>query len=73
MRVFNGRGGQEIVDNFIIGCKGIVPCLDGADRFIKIYKLIQKNNIVSANKEYEKNSSSNSFYYAIHKHVSLLW
>ena len=44
MRVFNGRGGQEIVDNFIIGCKGIVPCLDGADRFIKIYKLIQKNN-----------------------------
>ena len=52
--IFNGRGGQEIVDNFIIGCKGIVPCLDGADRFIKIYKLIQKNNIVSANKEYEK-------------------
>ena len=52
--VFNGRGGQEIVDNFIIGCKGIVPCLDGADRFIKIYKLIKKNNIVSANKEYEK-------------------
>ena len=28
--------------------------MDGADRFIKIYKLIQKNNIVSANKEYEK-------------------
>ena len=54
LRVFNGRGGHEIVDNFIIGCKGIVPCLDGADRFIKIYKLIQKNNIVSANKEYEK-------------------
>ncbi len=51
--IFNGRGGQEIVDNFIIGCKGIVPCLDGADRFIKIYKLIQKNNIVSANKEYK--------------------
>ena len=54
LRVFNGRGGQEIVDNFIIGCKGIVPCLDGADRFIKIYKLIQENNIVRANKEYEK-------------------
>ena len=54
LHVFNGRGGQEIVDNFIIGCKGIVPCLDGADRFIKIYKLIQKNNIISANKEYQK-------------------
>ena len=36
--VFNGRGGQEIIDNFKIGCKGIVPCLDGADKFIKIYK-----------------------------------
>ena len=35
--VFNGRGGQEIIDNFKIGCKGIVPCLDGADKFIKIY------------------------------------
>ena len=54
LHVFNGRGGQEIVDNFIIGCKGIVPCLDGADKFIKIYKLIQKNKIHSANKEYEK-------------------
>ena len=54
LHVFNGRGGQEIVDNFIIGCKGIVPCLDGADKFIKIYKLIQKNNIYDANKEYEK-------------------
>ena len=54
MHVFNGRGGQEIVDNFIVGCKGIVPCLDGADRFIKIYKLIQTNNIIRANKEYQK-------------------
>ena len=54
LHVFNGRGGQEIVDNFIICCKGIVPCLDGADRFIIIYKLIQKNNIISANKEYKK-------------------
>ena len=28
LSVFNGRGGQEIVDNFLIGCKGIVPALD---------------------------------------------
>jgi len=54
LHVFNGRGGQEIVDNFIIGCKGIVPCLDGADKFIKIYNFLQKKNINSAKKEYEK-------------------
>jgi len=51
--VFNGRGGQEIVDNFRVGCKGIVPCLDGADKFIKIYKFFIKNRIKSAEKEYK--------------------
>ena len=51
--VFNGRGGQEIVDNFRVGCKGIVPCLDGADKFIKIYKFFKKNRIKSAEKEYK--------------------
>ena len=52
--VFNGRGGQEIVDNFMVGCKGIVPCLDGADRFLKIYKLIKNKRIIEARKEYQK-------------------
>ena len=54
LRVFNGRGGQEIVDNFLIGCKGIVPALDGADKFIKIYAQIQSKNILNANSEYKK-------------------
>jgi len=54
LRVFNGRGGQEIVDNFLIGCKGIVPALDGADKFIKIYKHIQNKDILKANNEYKK-------------------
>ena len=54
LRVFNGRGGQEIVDNFLIGCKGIVPALDGADKFLKIYKLFQNKNILKANDEYKK-------------------
>ena len=52
--MFNGRGGQEIVDNFLIGCKGIVPALDGADKFIKIYKHFQNKNILKANSEYKK-------------------
>ena len=50
--VFNGRGGQEIVDNLTIGCHGIVPCLDGADRLIKIYKYFKSKKIDKAEKEY---------------------
>ena len=51
--VFNGRGGQEIVDNFKIGCKGIVPCLDGADKFIKIYNYFKQNKLDLAEREYK--------------------
>jgi len=54
LRVFNGRGGQEIIDNFYVGCKGIVPALDSADKFIKIYKHLQNKDIEKANKEYAK-------------------
>ena len=54
LRVFNGRGGQEIVDNFLIGCRGIVPALDSADKFIKIYKHFQKKDILKANEQYKK-------------------
>ena len=51
--VFNGRGGQEIVDNFKIGCKGIVPCLDGADKFLKIYNYFKQNKLDQAEREYK--------------------
>jgi len=54
LRVFNGRGGQEIVDNFIVGCRGIVPALENADNFIKIYKYIQNKKFINAHKEYMK-------------------
>jgi 2-keto-3-deoxy-L-arabinonate dehydratase len=52
LRVFNGRGGQEIIDNFIVGCRGIVPALENADNFIKIYKYIQNKKFDNAHKEY---------------------
>ena len=54
LRVFNGRGGQEIVDNFIVGCRGIVPALENADNFIKIYKYIQNKKFSNAHKEYTR-------------------
>jgi len=52
--VFNGRGGQEIIDNLTIGCRGIVPCLDGADKLIKIYEYFKLKKIDKAEKEYNK-------------------
>ena len=54
LKVFNGRGGQEIVDNFIVGCEGIVPALEAADKFIKIYKYIKNKDFEKANHEYTK-------------------
>jgi len=54
LKVFNGRGGQEIIDNFLAGCSGIIPSLEGTDVFLKIYKLIQQNRIIEARKIYKK-------------------
>ena len=53
LKVFNGRGGLEIVDNFLAGCSGIIPSLEGADVFLKIYKLIQQKKIIEARKIYK--------------------
>ena len=54
LRVFNGRGGQEIVDNFILGCKGIVPALENADTFLKIYQYTKLKNYNKVHEEYMK-------------------
>ena len=54
LRVYNGRGGQEIIDNFLAGCSGIIPSLEGTDVFLKIYKLIQQKKIREARKIYKK-------------------
>ena len=54
LQVFNGRGGQEIIDNFLAGCSGIIPSLEGTDTFLKIYKLIQQKKILEAKKLYKK-------------------
>ena len=56
IRMFNGRGGQEIIDNFQVGCKGIVPALEMADKFIKIYKLIKNKEIKKANTIYSNST-----------------
>ena len=53
LKVFNGRGGQEIIDNFLAGCSGIIPSLEGTDIFLKIYKLFQQKRIIEARKIYK--------------------
>ena len=54
LQVFNGRGGQEIIDNFLAGCAGIIPSLEGTDIFLKIYKLHQQKKIKEARRLYKK-------------------
>ena len=54
LRVFNGRGGQEIIDNFLAGCSGIIPSLDSSDACLNIYKLFQQKKISEARKIYNK-------------------
>tara|TARA_B100000965_G_C19533662_1_gene732289 strand:- start:97 stop:987 length:891 start_codon:yes stop_codon:yes gene_type:complete len=54
LQVFNGRGGQEIIDNFLAGCSGIIPSLEGTDIFLKIYKLLQQKKIKEARILYKK-------------------
>ena len=54
LKVFNGRGGLEIIDNFLAGCSGIIPSLEGTDVFLKIYQLIQQKRIIEARKIYKK-------------------
>jgi 2-keto-3-deoxy-L-arabinonate dehydratase len=54
LQVFNGRGGQEIIDNFLAGCSGIIPSLEGTDIFLKIYKLLQQKKIKEARRLYKK-------------------
>ena len=51
--VFNGRGGQEIIDNLKVGCKGIIPATEMSDYFIKIYNLIEQNKEERALKIYK--------------------
>ena len=52
--VFNGRGGEEIVDNFRVGCQGIIPATDCADKFVKIYYHVLKKDFDKANKKYQE-------------------
>jgi len=52
--IFNGRGGQEIIENLMIGCSGIVPTPECSPSLIKIYNYIMNNQYTLAENEYKK-------------------
>ena len=54
LSVFNGRGGQEIVENLLLGCRGIIPTLESSDIFLKIYRSLENNKINSARNYYKE-------------------
>ena len=71
--VFNGRGGQEIIDNLKVGCKGIIPATEMSDYFIKIYNLIEQNKEERALKIYKNIFARYRVCNAIHRYIDLLW
>ena len=52
--VFNGRGGLELVDNFRIGCQGMILAPDCVDNAVRAYDAFRAGNEATAEAEYAK-------------------
>lgn len=52
--VFNGRGGLELIDNFRIGCKGMILAPDLIDCSVRAHNAFQAGDEASADAEYKK-------------------
>jgi 4-hydroxy-tetrahydrodipicolinate synthase len=48
MRIFNGRGGLELLDNILAGCAGMIPAPDCADFQIRIIKALDVGDVDAA-------------------------
>lgn len=53
MPVFNGRGGQELIDNLRAGCAGMIVAPDAFDYQVQIYEAFQYDD-EAAQRHYEK-------------------
>lgn len=51
-RVFNGRGGLELTDNFRAGCVGMIPAPECFDVQVKVYEAMQAGNEEEAERLY---------------------
>lgn len=52
--VFNGRGGLELVDNFRVGCRGMILAPDCIDFAVRAYEAWRTGDEALAEREYEK-------------------
>lgn len=52
--VFNGRGGLELIDNFRIGCRGMILAPDVIDYSVRAYNAFRAADEVAAEAEYAK-------------------
>ncbi|HZR02264.1 MAG TPA: dihydrodipicolinate synthase family protein [Burkholderiales bacterium] len=43
LRVFNGRGGLELIDNLRAGCAGMIPATDTFDYQVRIFELMRSD------------------------------
>lgn len=51
--VFNGRGGLELIDNFRIGCRGMILAPDCVDHAVRAYEAFGNGDEASAERHYE--------------------
>lgn len=52
--VFNGRGGLELIDNFRIGCRGMILAPDSIDWSVRAYEAFRGGDGAGADAAYEK-------------------
>jgi 2-keto-3-deoxy-L-arabinonate dehydratase len=51
-RVFNGRGGLELTDNFRAGCVGMIPAPESCDVQVKVYEAYKRGDEEEAERLY---------------------
>ncbi|RWE36979.1 MAG: dihydrodipicolinate synthase family protein [Mesorhizobium sp.] len=52
--IFNGRGGLELIDNFRIGCRGMILAPDGIDHAVRAYQAFRAEDEAAAEAAYER-------------------
>ncbi|MER8691611.1 hypothetical protein NKI77_16795 [Mesorhizobium opportunistum] len=70
--VFNGRGGLELIDNFRIGCRGMILAPDCVDYAVRAWEAFHAGNEAVAEVEYAKMPAGGGFRHAGHRELDLL-
>jgi 4-hydroxy-tetrahydrodipicolinate synthase len=54
LRVLNGRGGLELLDNLRAGCAGLIPATDTFDCQVRIFEAMRRGDEVQAERIYRE-------------------